>query len=312
MLATALLTLLFAPQAGPPEAAPEPPVVGRLADRPISLAEYQDFLWQRFGRRGLAEFADLLLLRAACDELGLDFDPAARDQAVEQRVAEMRRDLDEQAFLRELRASREDPESLRASLRLEIERLQRIDALVLATRVATDRALRTLFEERYGAGGVRTEVAHLLVMPQYLRAERIRGGTPVGEIDPEALRDEAQALAEECVRELAAGRDFAELVEAYSHDQVTRGDGGRLPAWRPGLYGPAFAAAVAALEPGAHSGVVESGAGFHVVRVLSRQVTRLEDVRAALVSEYLASEPSWQEREAALQALRGRTPLRID
>jgi len=312
MSAAALLILLLAPQA-PAEAAPQAsaPAAGALGDRVIPLADYQDFLWQRFGRRGLAEYADLLRLRETCERLQLPFDEAGLEREVELRVATLRRDLDETAFAAELARSLEDPQSLRAALRLEVERLQRVDALVLATRVATDRVLYTLFEQRHGAGGVRTEVAHVLVMPQFLRAERIRAGTPAAEIDAEELREEARRLANACLEALDAGRPFAEVVAESSHDRVTREQGGRLPAWRPGLYGPAFGTAVTALAPGEHSRVVESGAGFHVVTVLSRESTAFADVRAALAAEYMASDPSWQEREEMLAALRSKMPLRI-
>lgn len=308
MTASALLVLLLAAQS-PAEAAA--PAAGMLGDRAIPLQDYQDFLWERFGRRGLAEYADLLRLRRACERMGLPLDEAALDREVELRVATLRRDLDEEAFARELARGLDDPATLRAGLRLEVERLQRVDALVRATRVATDRALLELFEQRYGAGGERVQVAHVLVMPQFLRAERIRAGTPAAEIDPEELRAEARALAEACLEELGAGRPFGEVASERSHDRVSRDEGGRMPAWRPGLYGPAFAEAVAALQPGAHSGVVESGAGFHVVQLLSRERTDFAAVRDALAEEYLASEPTWQEREAMLAGLRARTPLRI-
>jgi hypothetical protein len=312
MSAAALLTLFLAAQT-PAEATPQAsaPAAGVLGDRVIPLADYQDFLWQRFGRRGLAEYADLLRLRDACEQLDLPFDEAAQDREVELRVATLRRDLDQTAFAAELARSLEDPDSLRATLRLEVERLQRVDALVLATRVATDRVLHALFEQRHGTDGVRTEVAHVLVMPQFLRAERIRAGTPAAEIDAEELREEARRLAEACLAALDAGRPFTEVVAESSHDRVTREQGGRLPAWRPGLYGSGFGTAVESLEPGEYSRVVESGAGFHVVTVLSRERTAFADVRAALAAQYMASEPSWQEREEMLAALRAKTPLRV-
>ena len=109
----------------------------------------------------------------------------------------------------------------------------------------------------------------------------------------------------------AGGEDFAALASAMSHDQVSKKDGGLIGSYRPGLYGPAFTAAVESLEPGAISPVIESGAGFHVIQLVSRTRTRLEDVRQELTREILEAEPTWQEREDLLEALRGKSKLEM-
>jgi hypothetical protein len=198
-----------------------------------------------------------------------------------------------------------------ALFRSEAVRVQRLDGIARATRAATDARIAAAFEADYGAGGTRVEVAHLLFMPHVMRAERIRGGADPKSLDAEALKQEARALAEAARQRAMAGEDFGALAAELSHDQVSKKESGRIANYRPGLYGPAFTDAVAALEPGGVSAVIETGAGFHVIRLVSRTVTRLQDVRPALIERIMNAEPDWQEREEILNALRGKSNLQL-
>ena len=303
MLLAALLTTLLAPQE--PAPAPAPTVIARLDGQDITLAEYQDFLWRRFGRRALAQYADLLLLRDACSARGVELPAAELDAEVAKRLREARGQQDEAEFRAQMLRSGQDPDLFAEAVRLDAEQSLRTDRLVLASRVATDLALEQIFEQTYGAGGRRVEVAHVLVMPNVLRAEALRAGTPAAEIDLDALRVRARELAEEA-RTATSEQEFAAVVTAFSHDRATREAGGVLSAWRPGLYGDGFAAAVAELEPGEVSAVVESGAGFHVIQLRARTTTEFAAVRAEILKTYLEGPPTWPEREQLMRALRGR------
>ena len=50
--------------------------------------------------------------------------------------------------------------------------------------------------------------------------------------------------------------------------------------------------------------IIESGAGFHIVQIQERKVTKLADVRATMVDEVMNALPTWQDREQVLVALR--------
>lgn len=78
-------------------------------------------------------------------------------------------------------------------------------------------------------------------------------------------KEEAMALAEDLSRRLRAGEDFATLAAEFS-DCPSKAKGGHLGGFNRGEKHPAFEAAVAALDLGAISGVVETPAGFHLIR----------------------------------------------
>ncbi len=79
-----------------------------------------------------------------------------------------------------------------------------------------------------------------------------------------------QAKAQKAMERARAGENFAALVREYSDapDRVNEGQLGLRVADR---YPPLFLEATQSLQIGAVSGVVRSGAGFHVLKVLERR-----------------------------------------
>lgn len=315
---TALALLLIAAELLRPAAQePQEPaplgsgVVARLDGADITLADYKDFLWRQNGKRAVSQMVDDILLEKACQRFGIPADEAAVGAAVEERLVQAAQGQPLELFESDLRTRGFDLSMLRELFRTEALRVQRLDGLVLATRTATDARLETAFEARYGTGGIQVELRHVLFMPHVLRAERIRGGADPKSLDQDQLKSDAAALAAEARARAAAGEDFGALAGAISHDQVSKKDGGRISSYRPGLYGPAFSAAVDALQPGEISPVIESGAGFHVIQLVSRTRTELATVRAGLIEELMAAPPDWQEREDLLTALRGKAKLEM-
>ena len=72
--------------------------------------------------------------------------------------------------------------------------------------------------------------------------------------------------AEEVLRELRAGEDFATLARLYSSGG--RASEGGLLGWRPASELPSlFAGVVPRLGPGGTSGIIEDSSGYHIVRV---------------------------------------------
>jgi parvulin-like peptidyl-prolyl isomerase len=304
--------LLRSPVQEPQEPAPlGAGVVARLDGVDISLAAYQDFLWRQTGKRALNQMVDDMLLEKACLRFGITTDEAAVSAAAEERLVQAAQGQPLDQFEADLRTRGFDLSMLRALFRTEALRVQRLDSLVRATRSATDARLETAFEARYGPGGIQVELRQILFMPHVLRAERIRGGADPKTLDQDELKAESARMAAEARARAAAGEDFGALAGAISHDQVSKKDGGRISSYRPGLYGPAFTAAVENLEPGELSPVVESGAGFHVIQLVARTRTQMAEVREQLISEVMAAEPDWQEREDLLAALRGKAKLEM-
>jgi peptidyl-prolyl cis-trans isomerase SurA len=77
-------------------------------------------------------------------------------------------------------------------------------------------------------------------------------------------KDQARARVEEALRKLEGGADFAALAREYSED-ASAVRGGELGVIAPGQMVPAFEEAAFGLSVGAHSGIVETPYGFHLV-----------------------------------------------
>lgn len=310
--AVLLLPILIPALQEPEEPAPLPEgIVARVGDRTISLEEYKDFLWHRFWKRPVQDMVVEILLEQEAERYGIELAPEQVDEVVETRLEATRNTPRQGEFEEDLKRNGQDLEMFKESVRREARRDLLLNELVLATRVVTDERLQQEFERMYGPGGLTLKVRHVLLMPNLLRAEAIRGGKRPNEIDMEEMKRKARALAVEARGRLEAGEDFAVVAAAMSHDQTTKDNGGELRSYNGRLYGPAFKDAVTNLEVGGLSEVVETGAGFHVITLTDRVETKLDDVREELTVEILDSEPTWQEKSALVQALQGKADVQL-
>ncbi|MGI9189997.1 MAG: peptidylprolyl isomerase [Longimicrobiaceae bacterium] len=75
----------------------------------------------------------------------------------------------------------------------------------------------------------------------------------------------ARAEAEEVLRELAGGADFAVLARRFSDDSASAERGGDLGWFRTGQMVPRFEEVAFALRPGQTSGIVETDFGYHII-----------------------------------------------
>ena len=95
--------------------------------------------------------------------------------------------------------------------------------------------------------------------------------------------------AEEVIVLLEGGADFAALAAERSGDTGSAQSGGELPCVTRGQFLPEFEEALFTQEIGAIGGPVQTSAGFHVIRVDSREEPELADVREQ-VAQALAAE----------------------
>jgi peptidyl-prolyl cis-trans isomerase D len=165
--------------------------------------------------------------------------------------------------------------------------------------VADEAALRERYESvksRFGAPEQKL-ASHILV--------KVDEKAPAAEVA--AAKAKADALAAQA---RAPGADFAALARAKSDDVGSKDTGGDLGAVEPGVFGAAFDAAFAALQPGQVSAPVRLPDGWHVIQYRERiagSIKPFEEVRAELESEYLES-----ERERAFNDLSGRLVDRVN
>jgi peptidyl-prolyl cis-trans isomerase C len=105
----------------------------------------------------------------------------------------------------------------------------------------------------------------LFKTPEQVKARHILIQVPkdASEEDKKKLKEKA----EELLKKVQAGEDFAKLAEANSDDPGTKAKGGELGFFAKGAMVPAFEQAAFALKPGQVSGVVESDFGYHIIKV---------------------------------------------
>lgn len=313
MLTALLLLCLRSPLPQDPGAAKPLPegMVARLGDHYISQQEYLDYLYLRIGKRAVRDYAADLMVEQEAARYGIQVDEAEVSKQVDAQEQQARSGPRAAEFEQELQMSGQSLEMFRAGKARDVRRDLQLAGLVRATRVVTDERLQQEFEAQYGPGGTKLQVRHILVMPNVLKSEAVRGGKKPSEIDMDAIKAQARKMAEDALARVRGGADFATVAAEISHDQTTKQKGGEIANYDGRLYGTQFRDAVLQLPPGGVSDVVETGAGYHVIQLIARTDTKLEDVRAALTEQILGSEPSWQDKQGVLQALQTAADLQL-
>ncbi len=96
----------------------------------------------------------------------------------------------------------------------------------------------------------------------------------------------AKSKAEDVLKQVKAGGNFAELAQKYSDDPGSKAQGGELGWLNPGQTVPEFDKAAFSLQPGQTSGLVKTQFGYHILQVEDRKAAHekpLSEVRAEIV-----------------------------
>ena len=265
-----------------PQAFPGGQFVGKdgyaalLAQRGISVGEFESRLRQQLLVQKLGSMIDESLVITP-DEIEAEFHRqndkikieyvTLRGSEIAKQIsvteAELRAQYDKNA------AAYRQPERRRATVLF-------VDEQKMAQSVQpTEADLRRAYDEQRDRFRLpeRLKVRHILL-------------TTTGK--PASEAPSIQAKAEDLLRKIRAGANFAELAKTYSEDPGSARNGGDLGFIERGQMVKNFEEAAFALKPGEISNVIKTEYGFHILQLMEKQEARVrpfEEARAELAAE---------------------------
>jgi peptidyl-prolyl cis-trans isomerase D len=115
--------------------------------------------------------------------------------------------------------------------------------------------------------------------------------------------DAAKAKAEDVLKQVQSGGNFADLAKKYSDDPGSKDQGGALPMIPTSGLDPAYAKAAMALNPGQTSGLVRSQFGYHIIQTIAKQPAHTKSL--AEVHDSIVAALESQKAAAAAQNYAG-------
>jgi peptidyl-prolyl cis-trans isomerase C len=147
--------------------------------------------------------------------------------------------------------------------------------------------------------------------PERVRASHILVAFP--ENADAAAKAAARTKAEQVLKDVKGGKDFAALAKEHSQDPGSAVNGGDLGFFQQGqMVGP-FNDAAFSLTPGATSDLVETNFGYHIIRVAEKQPGRtvpLDEVRPQ-VEQYLQNVNREEQTDAFVASLRSKGQVEV-
>jgi peptidyl-prolyl cis-trans isomerase C len=150
----------------------------------------------------------------------------------------------------------------------------------------------------------------------FKQGERVRASHILIQVPKDAdaaTKAQARAKAEDLLKQVKAGKDFAELAKANSQDPGSAPNGGDLGYFQQGeMVGP-FNDVAFTLKPGQVSDVVETPFGFHIIKVVDKQpggVVPFEQAKAQ-IQQYLEQQTRQKETQAFVDGLRNKGKVEI-
>ncbi len=114
----------------------------------------------------------------------------------------------------------------------------------------------------------------------------------------------AKQKAEDILKKLKAGANFAALAKQYSDDPGSKDQGGELGFIQRGVTVPEFESAAFALQPGQLSNVIKTQFGYHIILSEGKQTAHtkpLEEVKTDILATLTRDKEAQQEANYAQQ-----------
>jgi peptidyl-prolyl cis-trans isomerase C len=224
------------------------------------------------------------------------------DADLDARIAEVKKQFpSEDLFMQTLIDRKMTLDQIRADARRDMSIARLIDAEI-APRIAVTPAQ---VEDFYKSNpdkfqqSERVRASHILIRTE----ENADAGT----------KAQAKTKAQQILKDVKAGKDFAALARQHSQDPGSAVNGGDLGFFQQGqMVGP-FNDAAFSLKPGATSDLVETQFGYHIIRVAEKQAGRTVPLEEAKpdIEEFLKRQNRESETESFVKALRAKGKVEI-
>jgi peptidyl-prolyl cis-trans isomerase C len=302
-----------APALPKPMPAQLPDVLARVNGETISKTEFERALQSIEQRAGGPVPADRRdeIYRGLLDQLvGLKLlsqEAATRKVAVPDAEVDARIDAikkqfpSEEVFKQQLTAQKMTLDKLRADQRADLAIAKVLEAAIKDKVTATPDQVIAFYQQnptRFQQSE-RVRASHiLLTVPQNADA---------------ATKAKVRAKAEDILKQVKAGGDFAALAKEHSQDPGSAINGGDLGVFQRGqMVGP-FDDTAFKLAPGTVSDLVETQFGFHIIKVVEKQPARtvpIDEVKDQ-VKQYLENVNKQRETQAFVASLRSKGKVEV-
>jgi peptidyl-prolyl cis-trans isomerase C len=243
------------------------------------------------------EVLDGIIARTLLQQEAKEQKVAVTDAEIEQQMAALRSRFPDAATFQKALASQGMTEAtLRQQMRRDGSIQKLVQTKVLTDLTVSDQAAKDFYDKNQDKlkQPERVHLRHILV-----RADANA---------PAADKAKAKAKAEELLKRVQNGEDFAKLAAESSDDPGSKTRGGDLSWIARGQVPPFDKAAFALTKPNELGPVVESEYGYHVIQLLERQdatVPPFETVKPR-IAEFLKQRQSQEKLHAHVQELRSK------
>jgi peptidyl-prolyl cis-trans isomerase C len=214
-------------------------------------------LTPQFYRQVLEELVGITLLQQEAKAQGV----TPSDQEVDRQVAARKSQFpDPDTYKKALKQNGLTEELLRQQTREQMAAQKYVETKVVPNATVTEQATKDFYEKNKDQirSPERMHLRHILIA--------------VKPDAPPADKEKAKAKAEDLLKQIQSGGDFAKLAQANSDDPGSKANGGDLGWVSSGQnLPPTFEQAAQALKANQVSPVVESPFGYHVIQLLERQ-----------------------------------------
>jgi peptidyl-prolyl cis-trans isomerase C len=299
----------------PPKPVPAqlPEVIARVNGETINKSEFEKAIQNVEGRAGGPVPADQRdrVYRGVLDQLIsyrlLMQETKSRnidvpDTEVDARIAQIRQQFpSEDEFKKQLAQRNMTVEQLRDDAKSDMRVAKMLETEVNTKVAVQPNDVNTFYQQN----------PDKFKQPERVRASHILIRTEEN-ADAKA-KETAKAKATDLLKQVKAGKDFAELAKQHSQDPGSAVQGGDLGFFQQGQMVGAFERAAFALKPGEVSDIVETPFGFHIIKMAEKQSARtvpIEEVKPQ-IEQFLQNQQRQQKTQAFIESLKSKGKVEV-